>query len=361
MQAWAGTIATIRFIAAMNLLKTAGPTALGVLGIDGASLISHQASIRHGAAPGIGASQTPSVWHIPNMICSEHDLEGWLQMPMGRYRRSGLAITASLVLSSPVPAFAQDLPDHPGPPVQGPAARPAGTICAPANPGPTAPELNSSKEIADAPAARPEEPSADVAAPCVIAPPPLVRPPAPHIFGALAVPVGARALNPQWAAISTASLDNVSGIWTELVDQADRIPPEEIVPTVNRWVNWNVRFADDSGADNWSAAADTLIRGTGDCEDFAIAKMALLLRMGIPKDDMFLVIVREKRHLVDHAVLAVRRHGTMQILDNRTDKVLPAAQISDYNPTLSYSGAFAWIYGHQALRGDQRLPASSSR
>jgi predicted transglutaminase-like cysteine proteinase len=118
---------------------------------------------------------------------------------------------------------------------------------------------------------------------------------------------------------------------------------------VNQWVNWHVRYRVDQGSDEWSTSAATLMRGYGDCEDFAVAKMGLLLALGVPADDMYLVLLRDRRQ-VQHAVLAVKREGQLLVLDNRTDKVLPAEAIDDYTPIMSFSGPFAWTYGRLALR-----------
>lgn len=178
-------------------------------------------------------------------------------------------------------------------------------------------------------------------------PPPPVRPPAPDIFGAAALAVGPRMVNAQWIAVRDASLAGVSGHWTELLDQANTITHGEPLEMVNRWVNWHVRYVDDSGGDHWAPAADTLRSGRGDCEDFAIAKMALLAQLGVPADDMFLVLVQERRRPLDHAVLVVRRSGQTWVLDNRTDALLPASAVTDYAPRMSFSGIFAWTYGYR--------------
>lgn len=178
-------------------------------------------------------------------------------------------------------------------------------------------------------------------------PPPPVRPPPPNIFGLTAIPVGAKAANANWDRVRASSLEGAHGFWDELLDQANALTHSNPLAMVNRWVNWHVRFVDDRNADQWSSAVDTLARGSGDCEDFAIAKMALLQRLGVPADDMFLVLVRERLRPVDHAVLAVRRDGGFQVLDSRTDLVRPAEEITDYLPMLSYSGSFAWTYGRR--------------
>jgi len=185
-------------------------------------------------------------------------------------------------------------------------------------------------------------------------PPPPARPPAPDIFGLSAVPVGAKALPADWATVRSASLEGLAGPWNELLGQANKLTNGNPLSMVNRWVNWHVRYRDDQGPDKWSSAIDTLTRGSGDCEDFAIAKMALLEALGVPSGDMYLVLVRERSGNRDHAILAVRRENIMFILDNRTDVVQQSEQVADYFPTLSYSGAFAWTYGY-------RMSTASSR
>jgi len=82
---------------------------------------------------------------------------------------------------------------------------------------------------------------------------------------------------------------------------------------VNWYVNKRVRFVDDQRrwgrADVWSAANETLNSGKGDCEDYAIAKLAMLRRAGVADKDLYLVILKDTVRRADHAVLVVRaRH-----------------------------------------------------
>ncbi|MCB2050252.1 MAG: transglutaminase-like cysteine peptidase [Novosphingobium sp.] len=189
-------------------------------------------------------------------------------------------------------------------------------------------------------------------------PPPPPRPDPPDIFGLAALPVGTAATLARWDMVRTASLDGVAGPWTELVDQIPDLPDLNPLDLVNRWVNWHVRYLDDSDGDHWSPPASTMLQGFGDCEDFSIAKMALLRMVGIPDDDMFLVLLRDRHRRIDHAVLAVRRDGRTWVLDNRTDKLLPQEQVADYAPTMSFSGPFMWIYGQ---RSAHNVPASDKR
>ncbi|MGX7951593.1 transglutaminase-like cysteine peptidase [Tsuneonella sp. HG249] len=191
-------------------------------------------------------------------------------------------------------------------------------------------------------------PDDEAAAPhCAVPlPPPPVRPPAPSLFRMIALPFGNGAPTQKW---HSAREDAISepGPWDELLAQAGKIPGTDPVAMVNQWVNWHVSYRDDPAGDEWAPASATLRRGFGDCEDFALAKMGLLLALGVPSDDMYLVVLRDQRQN-DHAVLAVKRDGAMFVLDNRTDKMLPAEAIADYTPVLSFSGAFAWTYGLRA-------------
>lgn len=178
-------------------------------------------------------------------------------------------------------------------------------------------------------------------------PPPPVRPPAPSLFRMVALPVGLNSSMAKWESARQGAVTDRAGPWDELLTQASTISSGDPVDTVNRWVNWHVRYQLDQRGDDWAAAATTLSRGYGDCEDFALAKMGLLLALGIPPDDMFLVLLRDRRQ-TDHAVLAVKRNDRFYVLDNRTDVVLPADQVDDYTPIVSYSGPFSWIYGMPA-------------
>ena len=177
-------------------------------------------------------------------------------------------------------------------------------------------------------------------------PPAPVRPSAPNLFRMAALPIGSMPSLQKWERARAGSLADRDGPWSEMLAQANEVTGGNPLDMVNTWVNWHVRYQDDAGPDEWADALSTLERGAGDCEDFAMTKMALLSALGIPEDDMFLVLLRDRGNS-DHAVLAVRRNGGFYILDNRTDRLQEAGEIADYMPVLSYSGEFAWVYGTQ--------------
>lgn len=91
--------------------------------------------------------------------------------------------------------------------------------------------------------------------------------------------------------------------------------------TVNRLVNRAILYTSDLAQygvlDVWSAPLASLRSGRGDCEDYAIAKYALLRETGIAEQDLRILLVRDRSVREDHAVLAVRDRDSWVILDNR--------------------------------------------
>lgn len=90
---------------------------------------------------------------------------------------------------------------------------------------------------------------------------------------------------------------------------------------INRAVNLAIRPASDEKrfglTDRWSGPLDTLAAGEGDCEDYAILKLLVLSEAGMSRDDLRLVIVRDRATGGDHAVAAARLDGRWLLLDNR--------------------------------------------
>lgn len=90
---------------------------------------------------------------------------------------------------------------------------------------------------------------------------------------------------------------------------------------INRAVNLAIRPVADERQyavmDHWSGPLETIDAGAGDCEDYAILKLLALQQAGIARQDLRLLIVKDRRRRGDHAVAAVRLDGRWLILDNR--------------------------------------------
>lgn len=189
-------------------------------------------------------------------------------------------------------------------------------------------------------------------APAALAQPAIMRGPVaadrPDVFDSIALPIGRSPLEARWARVEDGAPDAPAAHFAASLANRDAFHRLE---AVNLYVNRRVHFVDDSvqygTADYWAPAAQTLARGKGDCEDFAIAKLAMLRRAGFAESDLYLVIARDLVRRQDHAVAVVRAEGKYWLLDNSTNELLDAAQAHDYRPVFSFSGTRSWTHGYR--------------
>lgn len=95
--------------------------------------------------------------------------------------------------------------------------------------------------------------------------------------------------------------------------------------TVDDFVNKSIKYKRDSDAfgkpDVWRRPADTDKAREGDCEDYALLKMAMLRKMGFPNDKMWLMVGRQNMPGFNpdpggHAVLMVEIDQKHYVLNN---------------------------------------------
>ena len=184
--------------------------------------------------------------------------------------------------------------------------------------------------------------------PTALASPRLVSTDRPDVFGSVALPVARASLQRHWLKVERSPIGAPAAVFLEGLDGLSEI---ERLDAVNRYVNARVQFTDDSrqfgAADLWLAAADTLRRGRGDCEDYAIAKLQMLRRAGFADKDLYLVILRDLGRRADHAVLVVRAEGRLLVLDNNSSQIFDSDSLTDYRPILTLSGNRSWIHGYR--------------
>lgn len=133
----------------------------------------------------------------------------------------------------------------------------------------------------------------------------------------------------------------------------ERAPLIEKARAVNARVNAHVRYQRDTEnygvIDYWATPRQILDRGAGDCEDYAILKMALLRELGVPGEEMAVVVLRDESRGLYHAVLALRLAGGRHvILDNMQDAVLADTALPHYLPLYSISSGKGFIHGRRA-------------
>ncbi|MCC0013817.1 MAG: transglutaminase-like cysteine peptidase [Hoeflea sp.] len=126
--------------------------------------------------------------------------------------------------------------------------------------------------------------------------------------------------------------------------------------SVNNLVAYRTDEQNHGRLDQWSTPNETLARASGDCEDYAILKMAVLARLGVPVNAMEIVVVKDTRRRLFHAVLSVALKDRTVILDNMTDAVEADTEKRTYAPLFSLSGSANYIFGYKG--GKQNLTAS---
>lgn len=118
---------------------------------------------------------------------------------------------------------------------------------------------------------------------------------------------------------------------------------------INHFVNTHVSYQSDlllwGKEDYWASPAETIGRGRGDCEDFAIAKFFSLLALGIPEEKLRLMYVRQLQVDEPHMVLIYfeNKKAIPLVLDNFNPRILPANKRPDLKPIYSFNGSGLWM------------------
>ena len=183
----------------------------------------------------------------------------------------------------------------------------------------------------------------------------------PDVFNSVALPIPRSSLDRRWRKVANGAVGATSAAYASgLADQS----PIARLEAVNRYVNARVAFIDDSRqyglSDHWTSAADTLRRGRGDCEDYAIAKLQLLRRAGFADKDLYLVILHDALRRTDHAVLVVRAEGRLLVLDNGTDRLIDSYDMPDYRPIVTFSGNKMWTHGYRRATPPMVIAANTA-
>jgi len=155
---------------------------------------------------------------------------------------------------------------------------------------------------------------------------------------------GVRALQPLLASLAEA-------------DDATRLE------RVNAFFNRRIAFRDDIAVwqveDYWASPLETLHKGMGDCEDYAIAKYFSLLAGGMAASQLRLVYVRLQvggtgGPSQPHMVLAYYANAQAEplILDNLISDIRPASRRPDLTPVFSFNSEGLWQGNGTQRMGD---------
>jgi predicted transglutaminase-like cysteine proteinase len=170
----------------------------------------------------------------------------------------------------------------------------------------------------------------------------------PDIFNSVAVAIARTPLDARWDRVGMARVRGAAATFADGLKGSDE---RRRLEAVNAYVNARVAFTSDSRqfgvADRWSNANDTLARGRGDCEDYALAKRAMLRRAGFADQDLYFVVLKDVLRREDHAVLVVRSGGRFLVLDNGTNRLTDSAEMRDYRPVMTFTAGQRFTHGYR--------------
>ena len=142
--------------------------------------------------------------------------------------------------------------------------------------------------------------------------------------------------------------------WQKTLSKAKSELEKRKLERINNFVNQHVAFEDDidiwNQSDYWATPLETIGRGRGDCEDFAIIKYYSLHDAGVPLIKLRLVYVKARLngpggpYLQAHMVLAYYPTPNAEplVLDNLDPEIKPASQRSDLVPIFSFNSEAIW-------------------
>jgi len=121
---------------------------------------------------------------------------------------------------------------------------------------------------------------------------------------------------------------------------------------VNDFYNQHIAYREDidlwGQVDYWASPLESLDKGAGDCEDYAIAKYMTLVALGMPHANLRMVYVRASLPaggaVVPHMVLAWYASPDAEplVLDNLATEIRRASERPDLSPVFSFNADGLW-------------------
>jgi predicted transglutaminase-like cysteine proteinase len=134
--------------------------------------------------------------------------------------------------------------------------------------------------------------------------------------------------------------------WQKIIREARGLPAAEQLKAINSFFNrWPYSLdIDVYGVSEYWATPQEFLKLSGDCEDYSITKYFALRQLGLPVEQMRIVMLTDSIRGIGHAVLAVTQGEQTYILDNVSDLVLPHTRYQHYVPQYSVNEHFRWAH-----------------
>ena len=134
--------------------------------------------------------------------------------------------------------------------------------------------------------------------------------------------------------------------WQKIIHEARGQSVLEQLRMTNSFFNrWPYRLdIDVYGVTEYWATPQEFLRLSGDCEDYSITKYYALKQLGVPVENMRIVMLMDTIRGIAHAVLAVKQGEDYYILDNLSDLLLSHRKYEHYKPQYSVNEQFRWAH-----------------
>lgn len=117
---------------------------------------------------------------------------------------------------------------------------------------------------------------------------------------------------------------------------------------VNYRINNIIKYQSDQSLwgidDYWATPNETLIKGSGDCEDFVFLKFFSLIKSGVPENKLMISYVIQKRSKIAHMVLLYKDKDDILVLDNVFKKMRKLEERSDLSFVYAFSNKNLFIF-----------------
>ena len=170
----------------------------------------------------------------------------------------------------------------------------------------------------------------------------------PNLAGTVALPVDAQRYSASWERARRHATGNAR--LQHLIAPARALNRAQQIAYVQAAVDRQIRWISDATEwgrhDYWASADETLNRGAGDMEDRAILKMEALKNLGVPDQDLYLTMGRDKV-AGPITVLIARIDGRYFLFDDSAAVPKPIDYRPDFEPILTFGHGGAWIHGRR--------------
>ena len=135
--------------------------------------------------------------------------------------------------------------------------------------------------------------------------------------------------------------------WKNLLERLRSKDIQVQMDEVNNWSNAHPYVVDQLnwGIEDYWETPYEFMEISGDCEDYAISKYYSLRALGVPPEQLRIIIVQDLNlGGIIHAILGVYINKELFILDNQSQQVLPALHIYHYRPIYGVNESGWWAY-----------------